>query len=319
MRLSAAFLVLLLALAVPVRAATCAEQKPLTLSEYSAELERFKQTARQLGEDASLAGKLLPSIPMSCAVVADGERIDVSFTWLRAAFVDVQRHSEHLQTRVSEVSNRLSLMEAQAQGYAAAGAQGDARSRLTEILGRREFQQVHQPSILDVWRERLWLAILYALEQIFSRVHISPRASDVLTWGVVGALFALAVFLVGRAILRGQRRPPAPDILAFARRSAPDWLRLAREAERRGAYREAVHHAYWAAVRQLEEGGAWRPDRARTPREYLRVLPQAHSGWRPLASLTRRFEGAWYGNRPVSQPEFAEVVGELEKLGCRSN
>lgn len=300
----------------PLCAAGCG-QTPLSSVEYVTELDRLKQAATQL-RDTEGVGALLVSTPVTCRIASDGIPIEVSFAWMRAALVEANQHPDRLHSQVADIAARLALMEAQATGSTAAN-DTDLRPRLSEILARREFKQVRQQSAWDIWRERIVRAVLYALEWIFSRVHVSRRASEALTWGVIGLLFVVIVYLVVRSIWRDRRPVPIPDILEPVRRSTPDWLRLAREAAGRGAYREAVHHAYWAAVASLEASGAWRPDRARTPREYLRVLPRAHTGWQPLAALTQRFERAWYGDRPVSELEFAEAVGELERLGCHSS
>jgi hypothetical protein len=80
--------------------------------------------------------------------------------------------------------------------------------------------------------------------------------------------------------------------------------------------REAIHYAYWAAVYRLEEQGAWRPDASRTPREYLRLLGRASQHRRVMAELTRDFEKAWYGYRPVTATDADSALRQLESLGC---
>jgi hypothetical protein len=61
----------------------------------------------------------------------------------------------------------------------------------------------------------------------------------------------------------------------------------------------------------------WRPDQARTPREYLRLLAADSQHRGTLTRLTRRLEVTWYG-REIAGPEtFAETVANLEELGCR--
>ena len=60
----------------------------------------------------------------------------------------------------------------------------------------------------------------------------------------------------------------------------------------------------------------WKPDRARTPREYLRLLG-ANEYRETLTALTRIFELAWYAKRDASEKTFSETLQELEKLGCR--
>jgi hypothetical protein len=66
----------------------------------------------------------------------------------------------------------------------------------------------------------------------------------------------------------------------------------------------------------LEAKGAWRPDRARTPREYLRLLPASSDDGATLAAITRRFELVWYGNASADAEAFAESVANLKKMGC---
>ena len=91
----------------------------------------------------------------------------------------------------------------------------------------------------------------------------------------------------------------------------------AQEAAASGLWREAVHLAYWAGISFLEEGSAWRPDKARTPREYLRLLPAASEHRSALSALTRQLEVTWYGNDPAGPDTFSETVTLLENLGCR--
>jgi len=95
------------------------------------------------------------------------------------------------------------------------------------------------------------------------------------------------------------------------------WLQRAREAAGDGNYRGAIHLIYWSAISWLESQGAWIPDRARTPREYLRLLPAQAPQRHRLYALTQRFEPVWYGGRPASAADFDAMLQELEELGCR--
>jgi hypothetical protein len=118
------------------------------------------------------------------------------------------------------------------------------------------------------------------------------------------------------------RRPAAagsvvPDRPFVSQKESSVWLSEANAAAARGDWREAVRLAYWCAVSFLEDQGAWRPDRARTPREYLRLLP-ASSDHRPgLTELTRTFELVWYGAEEADSRRFAEALAHLERMGCR--
>ena len=106
-----------------------------------------------------------------------------------------------------------------------------------------------------------------------------------------------------------------------------DWTREASTAAAGGDYRAALHSAYWAGVYRLAELGAWKLDRARTPREYLRMIgEQAQSELaeqnpvgRELAlkDLTQGMEASWYGFLPATQQDYDKAVAHLETLGCR--
>ncbi len=78
-----------------------------------------------------------------------------------------------------------------------------------------------------------------------------------------------------------------------------------------------IHLAYWAGISSLESGGAWKPNRARTPREYLRMVGTRSPHHRPLSALTRKFEVVWYGERVAAEADFQETLAQLEQLGCR--
>ena len=148
-----------------------------------------------------------------------------------------------------------------------------------------------------------------------------PKFSDV-GQITVWILIAVACAVLGVWLFRISRQRLAErprEIIPFAPsdKSWRVWLAEARRKASAGEWREAIHAAYWAAVSRLEAEGLWRPDRARTPREYLNAIPATNQARTPFAALTGRFEAIWYGNRPSSEGDFSQFVTELEKLGCR--
>jgi hypothetical protein len=108
-------------------------------------------------------------------------------------------------------------------------------------------------------------------------------------------------------------------------RSWQEWVFAAREAAGRGDYRMAIHCAYWAGIARLQDLGALAPDRAKTPREYLRalaksklVLPEtAATRLQALSMLTSRLERIWYGYHIATETDFRDSLTQLETLGCR--
>jgi hypothetical protein len=94
------------------------------------------------------------------------------------------------------------------------------------------------------------------------------------------------------------------------------WLVDARAAADRGDWRDAVHFTYWCAIAYLEARGSWRPDRTRTPREYVRLLPIAGSDRATLAELTAGFERVWYGTVDADAQSYDRAMTQLQTIGC---
>jgi hypothetical protein len=140
--------------------------------------------------------------------------------------------------------------------------------------------------------------------------------------GIVYTLVGLAVLLMVLWTVRNLRRKEedAPrEIMPFApsAKNWRTWLAEARQSAEAQDWRNAIHLAYWAGISSLEAGGAWKPNRARTPREYLRLLGTRSPNHRPLTALTRKFEVVWYGKRDAGEADFQETLVQLEQLGCR--
>jgi len=95
-----------------------------------------------------------------------------------------------------------------------------------------------------------------------------------------------------------------------------EWARDALAAAERGDYREAVHCAYWAAIASLETRGVLKSDRARTPRESLRLLDPHPREQKLLREFTLLFELVWYGYRPASGKDWSNARSHLENMGC---
>ncbi|MGD0369705.1 MAG: DUF4129 domain-containing protein, partial [Acidobacteriaceae bacterium] len=68
------------------------------------------------------------------------------------------------------------------------------------------------------------------------------------------------------------------------------------------------------SIATLEGRRLWQPDRARTPREYLRLLDPAS----PVSPLLRRqtfsFETIWYGLRPAARPDYDHALDLHRRL-----
>jgi hypothetical protein len=177
---------------------------------------------------------------------------------------------------------------------------------------------VRGPTLLEIWKEKIGNWILRMLGRLFRNVPTPETGYRIFVWVLITmAACALAIWLKRMA---GRRQPEftrEPIPFAPSARHWRSWLADARQAAEQGNWRDAVHLAYWAAISHLEESGAWIPDRARTPREYLRLLAPGNLALPALTRLTRTFELIWYGNRPAGAGEFRQTLEYVEQLGCR--
>jgi hypothetical protein len=153
---------------------------------------------------------------------------------------------------------------------------------------------------------------------------LRSSAVPTITRVAVYGLAALAIIVVGLALFRVLRTAAAAPLQSLrpdavpASRSWRQWRDDADAAAASGQWREAIHFAYWSGIAFLETEGAWRPDATRTPREYVRLLPDTAASRPPLTTLTRLLERVWYGTQPASAADFERAQVSLEEMGCRS-
>ena len=168
------------------------------------------------------------------------------------------------------------------------------------------------PSDLELLEQRIEDWIGRKFDKLFPSAPDLDQLGQIFVWIMIGIASAiLAVWLYRRSRERILDRPR--EILPFVP-SAKSWrIWLASLGE----WREAIHLGFWAAVSRLESDGVWRPDKARTPREYLNAIPDVSESRVSFAAVTKTFEAAWYGGRPASSGEFERFMSELENLGCK--
>lgn len=192
----------------------------------------------------------------------------------------------------------------------------EARAKLHEILSRAEFRADTGPSALEMWRARINRWIFEHLIALLRWLHISQRTGNYLAWGLILAAAVILFYVVYRWL---SKREGKAEFVAPAEPMASDarqWLADAQSAAERGDYREAIHCGYWACVARLEDLRLLARDRARTPRESLRLLEEHPKEKGFLQTVTRSFELIWYGYRPASREDWATTKEQLENMGC---
>lgn len=194
----------------------------------------------------------------------------------------------------------------------------DERKALNAILAQKAYKGVTELSPRERFLE--WLSgqidrFLAGLMQIGER---APWIGLVLRILLIAGACTVLILLVVRIERQGRVRLipdelPAPE--APSAREWQLWLRDAQETAAKGQWREAIHFLYWASISRLESRRLWPADRARTPREYLLLLPGSDLRKPALAELTRKFERTWYGGHPAAAFDFGTALDLVRALG----
>ena len=192
------------------------------------------------------------------------------------------------------------------------------RDSLHAILARKEYRGVSESSARErfvEWLENRLADLLAMLERFGSR---SPWITFALRALLLGALCVGLVWALVRIERRSRIRlvpEPIPVSGAPSAREWQLWLADAHTMAAQDLWREAIHFLYWAAIARLESRRLWPADRARTPREYLELLPAADPRRLNLATLTRSFERTWYGGRDAGPSDFKAALKLAAELG----
>lgn len=290
-------------------------------SQYRQQLHEFSERIHSLEDHPDDAGSVIAAIPDQVTISAGGRDLSISYHALRDALTQFAKADATVKPdHLKKINAYLAALEQQEAVYERLpGDVASSRGKLAEILARREFRNVHGPGFKETLLGRLyrWLARLLA------RIRFGGSAAfnilQIIVYVLVGAALLILVLWTVNRLRRKEEEFPAREIIPFApsARSWRTWLADARRYADMQDWRNAIHLAYWAGISFLETGGAWKPNRARTPREYLRLLSTRNPNHRPLSALTKKFEIVWYGDRPAAQQDFQDTLGELEKLGCR--
>jgi hypothetical protein len=301
----------------------------LTTAEYRAELDRLLSATQQLDSSGNPAPEALHDVPQSWRVHTDQREFEISTEGLQQ---DVRRYEKEKNiANATAIRERLQSLRNDLDGFEKPPGDVSAnRTELTSILARPEFRESHVPKWLEPitkWLDeikgqtldfaRRMLRFLFHMLQLLFHSTSIPTISRFVVYGLIGvAVLALAYFAY-RTIWRGDAfEGVVPKDLPVSAKEWAVWLTEARAAAAKGEWREAIHLAYWAGISFLERQGTWKPDRARTPREYLRLLSSSSEHRETLIALTRIFELAWYAKRDASEGTFSQTLQELEKLGC---
>jgi len=298
-----------------VRAQGAPEPPTLSISEYIAQLDGLAAAIRS--GDHPPVGRAVDALPRAWRVKTSQRTFEVPTTGL-ARDVGAWRTKRDAAAH-ARLLGQLNTLRSEAALFVRPARDVLAeRARLDDILRGRDFRGIHGPTWIDRLRQRAF-ELLDALLGGLLRSSAFPTISSLFVYGVV-VLAVLVLTMWTYSLVRREaadetvrREEPAPIAREWSL-----WLADAQAAAARGHWRDGIHLAYWCAVSFLEANGAWRPDRARTPREYLRLVPPSSEARRTLAALTRQFELVWYGTDTADARAFDEAMAHLKKMGCPS-
>lgn len=312
----------ILASAVPAALSQPAGPAPghFTLQEYISELDRCSAVLSGPQSDPAAFRNLRATLPALWVVDGDGESYEIDTGWLTSALVALPVNTAANNPLLAQTRQRLRALRAAAESLEDERPSPDlaqSRGDLERILSAKEFQGASGPSGFDLLKARFYSWIWRQIERLLRHFRNGPAIGNAIAWTAIALAALLLALWAVRSSLRGGEEP-AMDLEGASRPQGGwrDWLRNARAAAEHGNYRSAIHAAYWAGVMRLEDLDRLPADRARTPRETLRLLQGQSAEYAPLAQLTKRFELIWYGYRSASETDWNEAIEQLEKLGC---
>lgn len=290
---------------------------PLTLAEYRHELASIHSQLDQAEHiSKERARQLSGSLPLSFSVKDGEQEYSVPLYSVQDALAKAAAAEKDWEAARQQALSTIASLEREASAEPSPDY-GVARQRASAILATKEFSSVHGPNWFDRLKAKIYDFFLRLLEGLFRKM--APR--EAMKYFIYG-LAIIIVLIFGWWIWR--MLPRSPEDAALHLSGAPisskhwaEWMNEARAAAAQNAWREAVHLAYWGGISFLEAGGLWRPDRARTPREYLKLVPPNAPERPVLRDMTREFERAWYAQQQADSTDFTRMIAHLEALGCR--
>jgi len=293
----------------------------LSSAAYRQQLDNMAADLRSLESQPERAGAVVAGLPDSVSVRNGTAEVNVNYKPLKDELAEFSRaESKKRPALLGRMEAYIQALRTGAQAYERPRADmATAQTQLKAILDRPEFSKVQGPNA----KEALLARIYRWLSRLLRKMAFSRSSHFDLVRILIYVLVAAAVLLLLLWTVRRFRRPqevlPGREIIPFtpSARNWRTWLADARALAEQQDWRNAVHLAYWAGISYLEEHGAWKPNRARTPREYLRLIGTRASQYPALAALTRKLEIIWYGYGIAAEADFQEALGQLEKLGCR--
>ncbi|MGC2694933.1 MAG: DUF4129 domain-containing protein [Candidatus Angelobacter sp.] len=298
-----------------------AQAESISVSDYRQQLVTVVTKINALESQPEKAGEVEASIPDHVAVATSSGEVSVNYKSLKDDLAAFSRaNAQQRPGLLAKIQKYVHALSAAAETYKRAGPdEAAAHGKLNQILSHHEFNRVKGPNAKEALLARIyrWLA------RLLSKLSFGGNSRfdwmQLFIYLLVGAAASLLLIWTIRKLRRPQEELPQREIIPFSpsARGWRTWLAEARALAQQQDWRNAIHLAYWAGISYLEQQGAWKPNRARTPREYLRLVGVRTTQYPAVAALTRKLELVWYGYGMADESDFHETLVQLEKLGCR--
>jgi len=302
-------------------AAVAAHAATWSVAEHRQQLRDLTQKVESLTSHPEMAGRIAVELPEKVSVKVDKAEYSVDFANLKSTLGGFgMAAADKRPAMLQQIKDYVQTLNQQADAFAKGSPDLEAdRAKLNSILAGREFAKVKGPNAWDRFLAKAYGWIMRQLDRLFSIKGFKGETQLIVVYIVIGIAFSVLAVWIVRRLAQPLRAELEREIMPFApsAKGWRTWLAEARALAQENDWRNAIHLGYWAGISFLEEHGAWKPDRARTPREYLRLLSARSEQHPVLAALTRKFEIVWYGHRDAGERDFQETLGQLEKLGCR--
>jgi Domain of unknown function (DUF4129) len=295
----------------------------LDLSTYQSELSRIQELSESAiaAKDQQQLTSLRASLPSSWHVNTPTQQFTVSTAEISSELRAIAQNLPLSRSHATQLTNRLRTMQQEAAALQNAinhpnpnAAKADAK--LKTILSRAQFQESTGPTAMEILKARVQRWLVELIINLFKKLHIGARTGNFLGWAIIVLALLVLSYYAYLALTKSSANPVfAAEVTPFPS-DARHWLTEAQAAAERGDFREAIHCAYWASVARLEDLRLLTRDRARTPRESLRLLDPHPREQTLLRPITSSFELIWYGYRPASLTDWQGAKDHLEKIGC---
>ncbi len=286
-----------------------------SVAAYRSLLQQVDTESR--AEDADFK-EIGTQVPWECKFRSEGKDFRISNAQLQSQISGVEAskdagRKDKLAALQRTVADRIKSLDSYMQPV-----DPTVQPKLKQILSNKDFKRVGSQSSDAIVQELLMKLLIKLFSLIAKNPDHAALFAKIVVWTFVALIAAFLLWKLYKWALQARPIDVSREIIPFApsAKSWHQWMNEARAALAAGNFREAVHSSYWAAISHLESSGAWLPDKARTPREYLRLISRTNPSRALLSEISRVFEVVWYGERTPAQAECEAFLARVEQIAC---